>query len=392
MYSSTVFRLSALLALSASLAACGTIANDGPVTSEITSAANNKGIQAQSTVGVVFDVMDVNENVAATVSKYRPRILSQTFGFGGKTGNPTIGVGDVLQITIFEAGPDGLFSTKDNKATSIPVTVQPDGNASLPYVGPFHFVGNTLESARTAIVAKLKTRAVEPDVTVNLTENASRSVSVNGAVGKPSSVPLGLSSETIMEVIAKAGGPRDAPYDTYVSLTRKGKTRTVLLQNLISDPSENIQVRPNDLLFVTKEQQTFSTLGSFGKSAKIAMDAGAINLIEAVALAGGADQALADPKGLFVFRYEFEEVVVNLLGKERFNKLISEGMVANGKGLYPIVYRVDLSSPSSMLVAQNFLVRGRDLIYFARHPSTDFLKFMRLISTPLGIVRSVSAL
>ena len=58
--------------------------------------------------------------------------LVQTFGFGGGVGTPVIGVGDELSVTIFEAGPDGLFSTTNSKATTIPVIVQPDGHGQIP--------------------------------------------------------------------------------------------------------------------------------------------------------------------------------------------------------------------------------------------------------------------
>ena len=83
----------------------------------------------------------MDPNVASVVAAYQSPAFNKTFGLGNGGVNPTIGVGDVLQITIFEAGPDGLFSTQDNKATAVTVTVQPDGRAPVPYIGSVNFAG-----------------------------------------------------------------------------------------------------------------------------------------------------------------------------------------------------------------------------------------------------------
>src|SRR5690606_9559782 len=106
--------------------------------------------------------------------------------------------------------------------------VQPDGKAAIPYVGQVQFRGRTLEQARQAVLSALANKAVEPDVIISSGGTSSRNVTVSGAVGRPSMVPLGLSGETIMEVIAKAGGPASQPYESYVTLARGSKTGTVL--------------------------------------------------------------------------------------------------------------------------------------------------------------------
>ena len=144
----------------------------------------------------------------------------------------------------------------------------------------------------------MKTRAVEPDVIVGLAENASRTVAVNGVVGKPSVVPLGLSSERLTDVIAKAGGSSQSAlrHDGHADAWRQDR------QGAAADadpkqPRENVYARPGDQLFLTHDPQTFSVLGSTGKSAKIPLGAASISVIEAAALAGGADPARAEHQG-----------------------------------------------------------------------------------------------
>lgn len=373
------------------IAGCNVFASSGPRADQIIAAADNQAQTPRQTRKFLFDIVEMEPNVASVVAAYQSPAFNKTFGLGHGGVNPTIGVGDVLQITIFEAGPDGLFSTQDNKATAVTITVQPDGRAPVPYIGSVNFAGRTLEVARNSIVELLKTRAVEPDVVINLAENASRTVSVNGVVGKPSVVPLGLSGEHLTEVIAKAGGPTNPPYDTMVTLTRGGRTGKSLLQTLVDRPGENIYARPGDQLFLSHEPQSITVLGSTNTSAKIPLTAASVSVIEAAALAGGADPQRANPKGLFIFRYEYGEVLRSVLGARRFQELAAKGMQTNGKDMYPIVYRVDLSKPDAYLVGQTFPVRNKDVIYLAQHPSTDVFRFMAAVTQVAVVARTVTS-
>ncbi|MCJ8055253.1 polysaccharide export protein [Shinella curvata] len=357
------------------------VPNDGPLTQEVLSAgAGGKAYEIPQTK-LVFDVVSIDQRVANSVSAGTRQGFASTFGLGGGGSTPVIGVGDRLEVTIFEAGPDGLFSTSERKSTSIPVVVQPDGHGQIPYVGSVRFAGMTIDSARSTIVDALKAKAVEPDVIVAMADNASRTVSVQGAVNRASIVPLGLNGLHLSEVLAMAGGASKPPYDTYVSLKRGGRSRSVLLQTIIDNPRDDIYVKPDDQIFVSFDPQTFSALGQTEKSGKIPFNAAKLSLVEAAALAGGGNVATADPKGYFVFRYEDESVYRSVVGDDRFRDLISRGMAPDGEGRYPIVYRLDLGATQSYMVAQNFPVRNKDVIYLSRHVATDLAKFLSIISS-----------
>lgn len=362
------------------LAGC-MVPSDGPLTHEVISAgADGKAYEIPKTK-IVFDVVDIDQRVANNVLAYGRPSLARTFGFGGGGGTPVIGVGDALQVTIFEAGPDGLFSTVDHKSTTIPVVVQPDGHGQIPYVGSVRFAGMTLDAARATIVDALKAKAVEPDVIVSMAGNASRTVSVLGDVRNASVVPLGLNAQHLTEILALAGGPSKPPYDTYITLKRNGRSGTVLLQSVVENPKDDIVIKPDDQIYVTHDPQTFSALGQTRTSGKIPFQAASLSLVEAAALAGGGNLATADPKGYFVFRYEYEDVYRSVVGDDRFRDLIARGMTADREGRYPIVYRLDLGQTQSYIVAQTFPVRNKDVVYLSRHLATDFAKFMSLVSS-----------
>ncbi|OCP24626.1 MULTISPECIES: polysaccharide biosynthesis/export family protein [unclassified Ensifer] len=380
-------RVAALL-LSTALAGCQAVPGEGPLAGAIVADAGQSGAEIGRKNATVFDIVDVNGQSARLVSDYVSSTLNRRFGIGGGVGRVVIGVGDALKVSIFEAGSDGLFSTQDSKQTSIDLVVQPDGKAAIPYVGAVRFAGLTLEQARQEILEALKQKAVEPDVIVTSMSTASRNVTVSGAVGKSSVVPLSLVDETINEVIAKAGGPVAQPYETYVTLVRGKKTGTVLLKSIIENPSENIHVKPGDQIFVARDPRRFTILGAVKANQRVEFGANDLNLLEAMGLAGGGADYTLDMKGYFIFRYEEPDVVMSLLGQQRFNEMLHKGMKTDSQGRYPIVYRFDMSKPDSLIVGQTFPVKNRDVIYASRHPSVDFGKFLNFVAQPVGIANS----
>nr|WP_178126833.1 polysaccharide biosynthesis/export family protein [Agrobacterium rubi] len=374
------------LLIGLSLTSCNNLPGDGPLASDVLEQSKQSINQTGSRQSVVFDIVDIDVNSATLISAFDGKLLQSRFGIGGSVKRPVIGIGDQLKITIFEAGSDGLFSTGDSKQTTLDIVVQPDGKAAIPYVGLVSFAGKTLEQARQTILGALKSKAVEPDVIISSAATASRNVTVSGAVNSPAVVPLNLVAETIMEVIAKAGGPSAQPYESYVTLTRQGKTGTVLLKTLLQNPRENVYLQPGDQIFVTREPRTFTVLGSVKSNSRLEFGANDLNLLEAVALAGGGSAETSDMKGYFVFRYEEPDIVMDLLGPQRFNQLVSKGMRTDKLGRYPIVYRFDMTKAGSMLTGQNFDIKARDVIYASRHPSVDFTRFVSIVGQPIGIV------
>jgi len=381
-------RLNTIL-ICAVLTGCQAVPGEGPVSSDILADAGKSGHEIGRENTVPYEVVDVDGRSARLVSDYVATALNRRFGIGGGVGQVVIGVGDQLKVTIFEAGSDGLFSTADSKQTNLDLVVQPDGTAAIPYVGAVKFSGKTLEQARQAILKQLINKAVEPDVIVTSMSTASRNVTVSGAVGRSALVPLNLVGETINEVIAKAGGPTSQPYETYVTLVRGKKTGTVLLKSIIENPSENVHVQPGDQIFVTRDPRTFTILGAAKLNKRIEFGANDVNLLEAVAMAGGGSDTAVDMKGYFVFRYEEPDVIMSLLGTQRFDEMLNKGMTPDSVGRYPIVYRLDMSKPDSLIVGQTFPVKSRDVIYASRHPAVDIGKFMTLVGRPIGIASGV---
>jgi protein involved in polysaccharide export with SLBB domain len=74
----------------------------------------------------------------------------------------TLGVGDVVSVTIFEAGPGGLFVPSDagarpgNFVTLPDQVVDTNGNITVPYAGKIRAVGRTPAEVQEAINEALR--------------------------------------------------------------------------------------------------------------------------------------------------------------------------------------------------------------------------------------------
>ena len=95
---------------------------------------------------------------------------------------------------------------------------------------------------------------------------------------------------------------------------------------LVFDPSNNIFVHPNDTIYMYTEPQTFvvfgatagTTVTTAGAGVEATSPSGAqgqypfgawrISLAEAVAKAGGLNDAVADPASVFLYRGELRQV------------------------------------------------------------------------------------
>ena len=95
--------------------------------------------------------------------------------------------------------------------------------------------GRTNVDVQNDIIARIRNRAIEPQVVVALSRQNSSLVSVFGAVNSSIRIPAqGIgASDRITDAITRAGGPSGPGFATWVMLERKGKRATVPFANLV---------------------------------------------------------------------------------------------------------------------------------------------------------------
>jgi len=258
-----------------------------------------------------------------------------------------------------------------------PVIVSPDA-------GRIKVAGRRPQDVQSLIENELAGKAIQPQVLVSVTKPISQAVTVTGEVTNGARVPLSGRGDRLLDVVASAGGVRAPVSETFVRLSRGAATATLPLTTVVSNPRENIYLRPGDVLTLVRDPQTFLAVGALGNSTELPFQAEGITLAQALAKSRGLSDFQADPAGTFVFRYEPAAVV----------RKLNPGSPLLGTPLVPVVYRINMRDPNSLFLTQAFRMRNRDLVYVSNAPFTDVQKVLGVVSSvagPIGSAASVYA-
>jgi len=138
------------------------------------------------------------------------------------------------------------------------VTVQPDGRISAIVAGDVDVAGLTTTGVEKLLVDRTSHRLRSPEVEVNITQYAPKSVYVYGEVGKPGIIPY-RKSLTPLQAITASGGFLDTAQVASVVLVRSGGennevvTRTLNLLVPVTDGTkEPLFLAPHDIVYVPK--------------------------------------------------------------------------------------------------------------------------------------------
>ncbi|TFF22911.1 polysaccharide export protein [Jiella endophytica] len=314
-----------------------------------------------------------------------------------------IGVGDVVDVTLFEAGVGGLFSSlnaggQGSSSVHLPAQqVARDGSITIPYAGRVQVAGSTASTVEKRIVAALRDRAIEPQAVVSVAQGNSTAVTVTGDAVTGASVPIPTSGLKLLDLIARVGGPKTPIYETAVSLTRSGRTVQMPFSELVNNPEEDVYVRPGDVVLLTRQPRTYVALGATGKSDQLPLQGYEMSLAEALAQVGGLNPTLANPMGVFVLRREpGPEMLARYEGAAFERTAPGEPGATRLSGDVPVIYRFNLREPSGLIYAQDFRIHSGDMIYVATAPYVPVKQAVDALSgvvTPtLSAVSTVSIL
>jgi polysaccharide biosynthesis/export protein len=371
-------RFAAILVWLTALGGCSTLPTAGPTTGQVVD-------QAVKDDQPRFDIVDVDNNVVATLLAQPTESFRNRFLKYGKPPDPKIGIGDSITVTIWEAAGGGLFGagitagvSPGSRSITIPdQVVARDGAISVPFADRIPVAGKSPLEVQRVIEQRLADKAIEPQALVAITKSISNSATVSGEVVAGARVPLSVNGDRLLDVIALAGGAKAPVYDTFVRLSREGVTATIPMEKLVSEPAENIYAWPGDVLTLVSVPQTFSVFGATGTNIQVAFGAQEITLAQALAKAGGLQDLRADPAGVFLFRFEPPAVV---------GALKAPPLAIGPGGTSPVVYRLDLSDANSYFFAQRFPVEDKDIIYVANARLNELQKFFTLLNTITGPV------
>jgi polysaccharide export outer membrane protein len=372
---------------SALLVGCtGFLPTIGPSRGQIDSAKPHPNAAA-------IQIVDIDDAVTRRLLDQRAlRMFSETLG-NKRISSRTVGAGDVLEVSIWEAAPATLFSTVQSTASNVIATSRPttlpeqpiddDGFIMVPFAGRIAASGKTLQDIQTDIANRLRAKANQPEVLVRMTHNYSSNATVVGEVNASTRVPLVPGNERLLDALAAAAGVRQPVNKMTIQVTRADNVYSLPLETIIRDPKQNVPLLPGDVVTALFQPYSFTALGATGKNEEINFETQGITLAQALARSGGLIDARSNARGVFVFRFEPRNALI----------WSHEPVLTTAEGLVPTAFRIDLSDPASFFLIQSFPIENRDVLYVSNAPITEIQKFLNVlfsVAYPILAVKQVS--
>lgn len=368
------------LSLAAVLAGCATLPASGPTGRQVERGTTDKD------ASVHFQIVDLNGAEIATLARV-PESGTRTIASLAKEGEvDRIAPGDELGITIYEVGltlfgGTAAFGSTGPSLEMVEQSARPkplgivrvagDGTIRLPYVGRIAVAGSTPYDVQRMIEQGMQGKSQSPQALVTVISSPHNSALVVGDVMRAGRVPLSAARERLMDALAAVGGPKVASADVVVRLNRGDQSAEMRLADMRVGGADDIQLLPGDRVEIITEPRSFSVFGA-ARVSEVPFAAPRVSLAEALARAGGPLDAQADPRAIFIFRYD------------------AAGFAA---GKPPTVYRLNLMKPESYIIAQNIAMHDKDLIYVANAasgPVTKFIGVLNQLFAPVFTVRSLT--
>ena len=323
-------------------------------------------------------IISVNSRVTQATSVQPVLGFSDGFLNAGVVGSDILHPGDTLGLAIWENVDDGLLAAEGANATDL-TEVQVDGAGFIfvPYAGRIKAGGNTPEALRRIITGKLDTQTPDPQVIVRRVAGDGATVSLVGGVGQQGLFAIERPTRTLSSMIARAGGISIEPEVAQITVIRGKHRSKIWFEDLYSNPEFDIALRAGDRILVEEDSRAFTVLGATGAQNRVEFVTQTLSAIEAIAQVGGLNSNLADPTGVFVFRNEPAEIANSVLGRTDL------------QGTQRFAYVLDLTQPTGVFDARDFVIRDDDTVYVTEAP---FVTWNKTISALTGSLASVNAL
>ena len=279
-----------------------------------------------------------------------------------------IGSGDVINITVWDhpqlnlAG--GILNQNDVFNGEL---VAPDGTIYYPFIGTFKVAGMTVQQLRRFLTDHLRQVIQQPQVGVRVVRFDSKRVEITGEVVKPGTIALTDIPIGILQAIDSAGGLASGASRRRAILVRHGVRYQIDLAGLLSGNRlvPNPELEPGDIIQIPDQSadQVF-VLGAAGSQRPLVMTQSSMTLLQALTDAGGLDSTRATGSGVLVFRLPREAK----------------------PGAEARVYTIDMSTPQGVLLASQFPLHPRDVVYVA---ATEFSQYNSVINELLPTITSI---
>lgn len=259
---------------------------------------------------------------------------------------------DVLSVVVWDhpelTSPTGQFRGPEDNG----LAVYADGTMFYPFVGYFSVAGKTVIEVQQELTRRLRYAIKEPQVSVRVAAFRGKRIEVTGEVKAPQTVNISDIPVRVSDAVVKAGGFVPESNPASVTLQRAGKAVSLDLMSYYEDGDvkQNWLLLDGDVVHVghVSRSQVY-VFGEVKKPGTKPMYRGRLNLAQALGDSEGFDYTTMKP-AVYVFREK-------ALGR-------------------PEIFRLDVSSADSLLLAAQFSLKPKDVIFIA---SNELARFNRVV-------------
>jgi polysaccharide export outer membrane protein len=260
---------------------------------------------------------------------------------------------DVLSVVVWDhpelTSPTGQFRGPEDNG----LPVYADGTMFYPFVGYLDVAGKTVIEVQQELTRRLRHAIKDPQVAVRVAAFRGKRIEVTGEVKAPQTVNISDIPLRVSDAVVKAGGFVPESNPASVTLNRGGKVVDLDLMSYYEDGDvkQNWLLQDGDVVHVghVSRSQVY-VFGELKKQGTKPMYRGRLNLAQALGDSEGFDYTTMKP-AVYVFRQK-----------------------APGR---PEIFRLDVTSADSLLLAAQFALKPKDVIFVA---SNDLARFNRVVS------------
>jgi len=269
---------------------------------------------------------------------------------------------DVLLVTVWDhpelTTPTGQYRSPDENG----IRVGGDGTLFYPHVGVVQVAGRTSAEVRKLLAERLNRVIANPQLDVRVVSFRGKRMQVTGEVLQPMTVPITDVPLRVQDALAITRGFTPEADWSNVTLSREGRTFRLNIQAMYErgDLSQNWLLKDGDVLNVAdRSRNKVFVIGEVRAPQTRLMVKGRMTLAEALYETGGMEPNVANVSKVYVIRGDYES---------------------------PSIYRLDASSPDALLLAAQFQLSPRDVVFVSTY---GLSQWNRVINQILPTIQSL---
>jgi len=281
-----------------------------------------------------------------------------------------IGPQDILNVVVWNhpelSNPLGNFQDIQNMGR----LVREDGTIFYPYAGVIKVSGMTIEAIRNTLVERLRPYIQNPQIDVRVVGFRSKRVYVSGEVKQPGIVPITDVPLTLIEAINASGGFDERADQGTAVLTRNGTRYPINLFDLYNNGRGNLLLQDRDVVYVpNNEANKVFVMGEVKKQSAVYIDKGSLSLADALSQSEGIDLTTANTKEIYVIRASTPPQAD-----------------VEPATIQPLIYHLDAHLIPSLMLAGEFQLQPRDVIFVS---TTSVVRFNRVVQQILPTIQTL---